>query len=98
MTAVRYSRDEVRIQVVRIALSVLALTAILLPSLYQPFLDTVYRLLLSTSLYRSSVFETVWTVFLYAAVEVSLTVAFMRHPEWRFAQQDSKKIWRTRGT
>jgi cholesterol 25-hydroxylase len=42
-------------------------------------------------LYNWSTFETIWTVFLYAAIEAPMTVVFMKHPEWRFVQPPASK-------
>lgn len=60
-------------------------TAILLPSLYQSLLDTLWHNLLQSVVYTSSTFETLWTVFTYACIEVPLTAAFIQHPEWRLS-------------
>ena len=57
------------------------------PAVYQPVLFPLWRVLRAWSVYRWSTFETLWTVFCYAAIEVPITAAFMRHPEWRLAHQ-----------
>lgn len=69
---------------IRLILGCLLLTAVWFPSFYQPALNHVWNFLCHTSVYRWSTFETLWTVFCYAAIEVPLTVVFMKHPEWRF--------------
>jgi len=75
---------------IRLIVAPLLFTAILLPQAYQPFLDILWRFLLGTSPYNWSTFETIWTVFLYAAIEVSITVVFMNHPDWRFIRPSPK--------
>ncbi|KAF1832027.1 hypothetical protein BDW02DRAFT_571446 [Decorospora gaudefroyi] len=76
---------------IRAVLATLFFSAVAFPELYQPLLTPLWQWLSQNSVYRLSTFETLWTVFLYAAIEVSMTVVFMRHPAWRFAVQDSKK-------
>lgn len=71
----------------RVVLSIFIGTAIVLPGLYQPALEYLWSNLRQNAAYRSSTFETFWTVFCYAAIEVPITVAYMRHPEWRLTQQ-----------
>jgi len=69
----------------RIALGGLFVTSILFPALYQPLLTALWTRLEQNTIYRLSAFETLWTVFLYSAIEVSITLVFLQHPEWRFA-------------
>jgi len=69
----------------RIALGGLFVTSILFPALYQPLLTALWTRLEQNTIYRLSTFETLWTVFLYSAIEVSITLVFLQHPEWRFA-------------
>ena len=57
--------------------------AIVFPGISQPLLDHAWAILRENAVYRWSTFETIWTVFWYAAVEVSLTVYFIKHPERR---------------
>lgn len=68
----------------RIVLGPLVLSSVLFPQLYQPLLDRLWIYLFKNPAYNWSTFETLWTVFWYAAIEVPLTVVFMKHPEWRF--------------
>ncbi|KAF2865062.1 hypothetical protein BDV95DRAFT_632567 [Massariosphaeria phaeospora] len=75
---------------IRAVLGTLFVSAVAFPSLYQPVLTPLWQWLSLNSVYRLSTFETIWTVFLYAAIEVTMTVVFLRHPEWRFAVQDGK--------
>ncbi|KAF2257888.1 hypothetical protein CC78DRAFT_481216 [Lojkania enalia] len=77
---------------IRAILVPVVLSAILLPQLYQPFLSALWHFLQTNAIFRLSVFETLWTVFLYAAIEVPMTIVFLRHPEWRFAVRESQKI------
>jgi cholesterol 25-hydroxylase len=74
----------------RTALGTLFLSAVAFPAVYQPLLTPLWQWLIQNPLYRLSTFETIWTVFLYAVIEVSMTVVFMRNPRWRFAVQAKK--------
>lgn len=71
----------------RLGLGTIFVTAVLFPSLYAPLLTTVWDYLRSAFWYRWSTFETIWTVFCYAAIEPYVTYLFMRNPQWRFTQQ-----------
>ncbi|KAF2035469.1 hypothetical protein EK21DRAFT_106995 [Setomelanomma holmii] len=75
----------------RVILGTLLTTSIFVPTLYQPMLTPLWTFLIHNPIYRLSTFETIWTVFLYSIIEVSMTVVFLRHPEWRFAIQTTKK-------
>ncbi|TKA33372.1 hypothetical protein B0A50_00925 [Salinomyces thailandicus] len=75
---------------VRIAVLAILSSAVFLPGLYQPLLTQFWSYLRHSSVYRSSTFETFWTVFCYAAIEVPFTVLYMKHPEWRLAHQSKK--------
>ncbi|KAF2240561.1 hypothetical protein BU26DRAFT_572508 [Trematosphaeria pertusa] len=74
---------------IRVVAGTLFASAVLVPAAYQPLLTGVWSWLEQNTVYRLSTFETLWTVFLYAAIEVPLTVVFLRRPEWRFAVQES---------
>ena len=76
---------------IRAVLGTLFVSAIAFPNFYQPLLTTSWQWLRHNPLYRLSTFETIWTVFLYSVIEVSMTVVFLRYPEWRFALQENKK-------
>ncbi|EON62722.1 hypothetical protein W97_01946 [Coniosporium apollinis CBS 100218] len=76
---------------IRAALGTLFITALAFPLIYQPLLSWVWDELRDTRFYRWSTFETLWTVFWYAAIEVSLTVVFMKNPSWRFTVQEREK-------
>ncbi|KAI6778124.1 uncharacterized protein J7T54_001928 [Emericellopsis cladophorae] len=78
-------------QTIRAILAPVLLTSLLFPSLYQPFLDSTWSTLRYSSFYNWSTFETIWTVFCYAAIEVSMTIVFLRHPEWRLSPSPSSK-------
>ncbi|KAI7522246.1 hypothetical protein KC331_g19355 [Hortaea werneckii] len=71
----------------RVAILAILGAAVCFPGIFQPLLNQIWDYLRQSGPYRSSTFETFWTVFCYAAIEVPLTVAFMRHPEWRLAHQ-----------
>ncbi|KAI4910068.1 hypothetical protein J4E90_007498 [Alternaria incomplexa] len=75
----------------RAVLGSLFLSSIAFPDLYQPLLTPLWQWLIRNPLYRLSTFETIWTVLLYAVIEVSMTVLFMRNPQWRFAVQQNTK-------
>ncbi|KAJ2901739.1 hypothetical protein MKZ38_001411 [Zalerion maritima] len=71
---------------IRLILAPVALTSVLFPELCHPALDRLWDVLLAWRVCHWSSFETIWTVFWYAAIEASMTVVFMRHPERRFVQ------------
>lgn len=71
---------------IRLVLGTLFGSAIIVPGLYQRSLEVLWDYLKTSALYRSSTFETLWTVFCYCAVEPYITYVFMQHPEWRFVQ------------
>lgn len=73
------------IPIIRLTLLTLLTTATLLPGLYQPLLNTLWSSLLNSTVYTWSTFETLLTVFSYAATEVPLTTTFIAHPEWRLS-------------
>ena len=73
------------ITVLRIALGLFLASAIVVPQIYQSTLDYAYNHLLTSLIYRSSTFETFWTVIVYAIVEVSYTYRFARNPQLRLA-------------
>jgi cholesterol 25-hydroxylase len=76
---------------IRAVLRSLFASAVAFPDLYQPFLTPLRQWLRHSLLDCLSTFEMIWTVFLYTVIEVSMTVVFLQHPEWRFAVQDNKK-------
>lgn len=51
------------------------------PSLYQPALDSLWDVLSNNLFYCWSTFETIWTVFCYAIIELYITFMFVNHPE-----------------
>ena len=65
---------------IRLVLSVLLLSALLIPGVFQPFPTWLCGLLKTSRVYSWSTFETLWTVFCYATIEVPLTVVFINHP------------------
>ncbi|KAL8910120.1 MAG: hypothetical protein Q9171_004581 [Xanthocarpia ochracea] len=69
----------------RLALGLLFGCAIAFPQLFQPVLDDAYAYLLSSSIYRSSTFETFWTVIVYAIAEGSYIYRFIHYPQLRLA-------------
>lgn len=75
----------------RAILVALFATAILAPEIWRPTLTFVWDTLRASRIYQWSTFETLWTVFCYAATEVPITVAFMKHPEWRLAHQGQSR-------
>lgn len=82
----KHSQHTALILSIRAVLILTLSTSVLFPSLYQPLLNAVWNFLRRSTIYQWSTFETLLTVFSYAAIEVPLTVAFMSHPEWRLAQ------------
>ncbi|GAB7360236.1 hypothetical protein MBLNU230_g7996t1 [Neophaeotheca triangularis] len=75
------------VQQARIAFATLFTTAVVFPSIYQPLLTPLWTFLRHSTIYRASTFETFWTVFCYAAIEVPVTVAFINNPSWRLAHR-----------
>lgn len=67
----------------RLSILVIASSATLFPSLYQPSIDWLYHLLLTSHLFNLSFFETLWTVFIYGVLEVYYTIKFLRNPSLR---------------
>ena len=67
----------------RLILGAFVFTAVLLPSLYQPLLSSIYHYLYQSSFYRSSMFETALTVLYYAVIEQSYTYKFAHTPHLR---------------
>ncbi|KAK5168437.1 uncharacterized protein LTR77_007007 [Saxophila tyrrhenica] len=76
-------RDRSSALLPRCLLGALLLTAICLPTLYQPFLDRVYALLYTSDFYRFSGFETVLTILSYATIEPLFTYKFGHNPQLR---------------
>lgn len=68
----------------RLILGALFLSAIFTPSLYTLVLDNLWDFLKSNKVYQASYFETLWTVFCYAAIEPYITHVFIQNPQWRF--------------
>ena len=79
------SKNTTLVTRIRLLLLTLLTTTILFPSVYQPLLDRFWSYLLASNVYNWSTFETLWTVFTYAAIEVPLTTLFIAHPEWRLS-------------
>lgn len=73
----------------RAILVALISTAVAIPSVYQPALDIIWDTLRCWTVYNWSTFETLWTVFCYAAMEPFITAVFIRNPEWRLAQHSN---------
>ena len=77
----------------RLVLGLTLGSAIAFPTLYQPFLDSLYAFLYTSSIYRASTFETFWTVIIYAFVEVFYVYKFGHNPQLRLAvQRDGNSI------
>lgn len=86
----KLSEDGLLVSRTRWALATLFGTAILIPGFYQALLDSLWSYLLRSTIYNWSTFETLWTVFCYAAIEVPLTYVFMQHPEWRLSSTPNR--------
>ena len=69
----------------RVFLCLMLGSALAIPVLYQPLLDALYGYLLTSTLYRSSTFETLWTVIIYAIIEPMYTYKFAHNPQLRLA-------------
>ena len=81
------SRSRPSAALPRAVLSLLLGSMLLLPSFYQPIFDLIYAYLLQSSLYRASVFETVWTTFIYAFLEPIYVYRFAHNSDKRLAVQ-----------
>lgn len=79
------------VYVPRLFLSLLLGNAIAFPTLCQPALDQIYASLTTSPIYKSSTFETLWTVILYAIIEASYTHKFGHNPQLRLANQKDAK-------
>lgn len=71
----------------RLLLGLLVGSAFFRSDLWQPGIDTLYGFLWSSSLYRASTFETMWTVLVYAIIEPIYTYRFAHNPQLRLAVQ-----------
>ena len=71
----------------RLVLGMLLGSAIAIPGLYQRPLNNIYTYLLASPIYKSSTFETLWTVIIYAIIEVSYTYRYARSPQLRLANR-----------
>ena len=71
----------------RAVLVVMLASMVIWPSIYQNLLDSIYKYLLASAIYRASIFETVWTVLLYSLVEMVYTRRFGHHPQLRLVNQ-----------
>lgn len=69
--------------IVRLVICISVLSLLFLPELVQPELDHAYRYLRHAPLFTASYFETLWTVTVYAVLEPSYTVQFVRNPSRR---------------
>lgn len=74
----------------RLCLGLLVGSALLVPSVYQPCLDIAYAYLYTSPLYKSSTFETFWTVLCYAIIEPLFTYKFGHNPHLRLAVQNDR--------
>lgn len=89
MSTLRSSSDHA--WYARAILLALTSTAVALPSAYRPVLTFVWKELRNSRVYNWSTFETLWTVFCYAAMEPFITWIFMRHPDWRLAEHSKQR-------
>ena len=74
----------------RICLALVFGSALLFPSIHQPYLDRCYAYLYTSRLFKSSTFETFWTVLCYALFEPLYTYRFAHNPQLRFAIQNDE--------
>ncbi|MCJ1310481.1 hypothetical protein MMC25_004145 [Agyrium rufum] len=68
------------------------ITAVFLPSLYQPFLSSLWNHLYHSPIYRFSGFETFETILCYIIIEPLYTVQFTRNPNLRIDVRHSSTI------
>ncbi|MCJ1363839.1 hypothetical protein MMC16_002948 [Acarospora aff. strigata] len=73
------------VAVPRLILVLLISSTILLPSLWDPLLTTLWNYLLRSKFYNSSVFETIWTLFWYAVFEIVYNVKILQNPDLRLS-------------
>lgn len=71
----------------RLILSLCLGSAIVFPTLYQPFLNRIYDYLFTSPIYLASTFETLWTVICYAIIEPAYTFKYAHSPQLRLAVQ-----------
>ena len=76
----------------RIGLSLILGSMIACPWVYQPAIDTIYSILRESYIYRASTFETLWTVIVYAIIEVSYVYKFGHNPHLRLAVQKNGSV------
>lgn len=76
-------RTRSSVLIPRLALGTLILTAILLPSLYQPGISSLYKSLYHWKVYNFSCFETIETFLCYITIEPLFTAKFARNPSLR---------------
>lgn len=81
MTASTQTRSPPRLA--QAAIGIFLLTAICVPSLYQPLLSRLWQNLSHSSLYRFSGFETLLTITCYAVLEPLYTYKFGHNPHLR---------------
>ena len=75
------------VAVPRCVLALLLGSAVAYPHLYQSFMDRTWAWLFSLPLYQASMFETGWTVLVYAIIEPSYTYLYGHNPQLRLAVQ-----------
>ncbi|MCJ1278844.1 hypothetical protein MMC21_006663 [Puttea exsequens] len=71
----------------RVVLTLILGSMVILPSVYQSFLDKTYTYMLQSKIYQASTFETFWTVLVYSIVEASYTYRFRHSPQLRLSVQ-----------
>lgn len=86
----RKSLDLSSIWVLRSLLLLIIGSSVIFPEIYQPALDSLYALLRNSSVYTASTFETWWTVFIYALIEVSYTYRFAHNPQLRLVNRSNE--------
>lgn len=79
------------IWVPRLTLCMIVFTAVIHPSLYEPFMSNLWSYLSQTKLYRLSSFETIETIAVYTFVEIYYNTMFLCNPLLRFDLRGSKQ-------
>lgn len=86
------------IKCLRVTLFILGGSALLGPSLYQPYLDYLWKALSNNILFRSATFEITYYVLCFVTSEAFYSAVYDRHPEWRLVSREkSAQPYRPQG-
>lgn len=77
-------------QAVRMLVGGLVVSAIVVPSVWEPVVSRIYQSLRESYLYQRSFFETIETLFFYGLIEPIYTAVYARHPANRIDVRRAK--------